>query len=132
MTKLKHLRPLLDVPDLAGTIEFWTATLGFEVTGRIDDDKGRPLWCNVRRDDVAVMFTSHYHDDEPDEEPHEAALTGSVYINVDDVDALAGELSGKGVAFLFGPKTMEHGMREVAVKDNSGYVVLFGQEMLVD
>jgi uncharacterized glyoxalase superfamily protein PhnB len=122
-----HLRPMLDVPDLSATITFWTDVLGFTVGSRLDDDKGRPLWCHIERDGVAVMFTSHYHDDgeDEDEEPHTAALTGSLYVNVDDVDELAAELAPK-TAFLFGPETMPHGMREVAVRDNSGYVVVFG------
>ena len=130
MAKLMHLRPMLDVPDLTGTIEFWTGVFGFTLTARFDDDKGRPVWCEVERDGVAVMFTSHYHDDPSDHdgdgEPHAAQLTGSLYVNVDDVDALAEELSGK-VPFLYGPTTMDHGMREVAVRDNSGYTLVFGQ-----
>ena len=127
MAKMMHLRPMLDVPDLAGTIEFWTGVFGFTLASRLDDDKGRPVWCEVERDSIAVMFTSHYHD-EPDEddEPHAAQLTGSLYVNVDDVDGFAEELSGK-VAFLYGPATMEYGMREVAVRDNSGYTLVFGQ-----
>jgi uncharacterized glyoxalase superfamily protein PhnB len=118
---------MLDVPDLPATMAFWTGTLGFEVIARIDDDAGRPLWAQVSRDGVRVMFTSHYHDGE-DEEPHEAQLSGSIYIDVDDVDGLAGELDGK-VAFIYGPEDQPHGMREVAVRDNNGYVVMFGQQL---
>ena len=130
MTKFWGLRPMLDVPDLAATIEFWTGVFGFTVRGRLDDDRGRPLWCDLMRDDVAVMFTSHYHDD-PDghEEPHAAQLTGALYIYVDDVDGFAAELSGKGVELVYGPETMPYEMREIGVRDNSGYMLMFGQHV---
>ena len=126
MATLTQLRPMLDVPDLPATITFWTDVLGFEVLSRIDDDQGRPTWCAIGRDGVQLMFTSHYHDDDPDEEAHVAELTGSLYIDVDDVDAIASDIKGK-VDFIFGPEDQPHGMREVAIQDNSGYVVIFGR-----
>ena len=131
MTKLLLLRPMLAGPALPATIEFWTGPFGFTVRGRLDDEKGRPLWCEVARDDVAVMFSSHYHD-EPDGDhghgEHHAELGGGLYVNVDDVDALAAELSSK-VALEYGPQDMEYGMREFGVTDNNGFMIMFGQSI---
>ena len=81
----------------------------------------------VERDGIRIMFTSHYHDDD-DEPPHDAELTGSIYIDVDDVDGLARDLAGK-VDLIYGPDDQPHGMREMAIHDNSGYVVMFGQPL---
>jgi uncharacterized glyoxalase superfamily protein PhnB len=125
MAMLRSIRPMLDVPDMPGTVAFWTGTLGFKVIAQIDDDAGRPLWAQVERDGIRIMFTTHYHDDE-DEPPHDAELTGSIYIDVDDVDGLAREMEGK-VDLIYGPDDQPHGMREMAIHDNSGYVVMFGQ-----
>jgi catechol 2,3-dioxygenase-like lactoylglutathione lyase family enzyme len=131
MTKFLGLRPMLDVPDLPATIEFWTGVLGFTVQGRLDDDEARPLWCSLTRDDVGVMFTSHYHDDagaDGHHEPHAAELGGSLYLYVDDVDALAAELSAK-VPLEFGPADMPYEMREIGVRDNNGFLLLIGQDI---
>lgn len=128
--RLTLIRPMLETPDLAGTISFWTEQLGFTVTARIDDDRGRPLWCNLQRDEVRVMFNSHYHDDpEEDGEEHTAMLTGALYMNVDDVDAIAAGIDRSKVEVLNGPADQPHGMREVVVRDNNGYVVVFGQPL---
>lgn len=121
---------MLDTPDIDSTLSFWTASLGFDVVARIDDDRGRALWCQVRRDDVRVMFTTHYHDDpsEDEEGEHTASLTGALYVDVDDVDAVAAALPAS-VPRLFGPEDMRHGMREVAVRDPNGYTIIFGQPL---
>ena len=128
--RLAMLRPLLETSDLGGTIAFWTDQLGFTVTSKLDDDKARPLWCNLLRDDVRLMFNTHYHDDpEEAEEDHGASLTGALYINVDDVDALAGSLDRARVEFLADLADQPHGMREIIVRDNNGYVIIFGQPL---
>jgi catechol 2,3-dioxygenase-like lactoylglutathione lyase family enzyme len=120
---------MLDVPDLPASIAFWTDAMGFEVVARMDDEKGRPFWAQVQRDDIRVMFSSHYHDEEEaDHGAHDAELTGAIYINVDDVDAISTELEGR-VTVVYGPADQPHGMRELAIRDNSGYVVIFGKPL---
>jgi len=131
MAALTQLRPMLAVTDMRATIEFWTEKLGFTVGASMaTQEDAPPFWCNLQRDAVAVMFTwepEHTHDDG---EIHrsEALLGGSLYFNVDDVDALADELAQRGaIAADERPQTQPHGMREVAVEDPNGFHVLFGQ-----
>ena len=133
MTRLVQLRPMLDAADLDATIAFYTDVLGFTATDRMEG------WVNLLRDDVRVMFNQlHTHDgdagggDDGDDHGHEhpaaPAMTGSLYFNVDDVDALAAELDagGRQVSLLFGPVTQPHGMRELGLLDPNGYVLVFG------
>lgn len=127
MTRLVQLRPMLDAADLDATIAFYTDVLGFTATDRMEG------WVNLLKDDVRVMFNQlhthdegdHDHDDHGHDHPSEPTMTGSLYFNVDDVDALALDLGGKAT-LLFGPVTQPHGMREIGVRDPNGYVLIFG------
>ena len=74
------------------------------------------------------MFTwSPPHDHEPGEEhSHEPAMTGSLYIYVDDVMALHADVKNR-VDVMHGPSDEPHGNREFVVRDPNGYVLIFGQ-----
>ena len=129
MTRLSRLRPLLEVRDVEASIAFYTDVLGFTVTSSIGE-AGERVWANLDKDDVMLMVNlMHTHDDEDDDHghdhSHEPTLTGSIYFNVDDVDALALDLGGK-VALEFGPEDQPHGMREIAIADPDGYFLVFG------
>lgn len=121
---------MLEVDDVRATAAFYVERLGFEQGDFIDEGDGTWAWANVRRGAVAFMFTErHTHADDPDADhthPEEPVLTGSLYVNVDDVDALAAELAGK-VILDFGPADQPHGMREIGLTDPNGYFLLFGQ-----
>jgi catechol 2,3-dioxygenase-like lactoylglutathione lyase family enzyme len=135
MTRLQRVRPLLEVRDVEASIAFYTDVLGFTVGSSIADG-GRRLWANLVKDDVMLMVNlMHTHDDDEESDgdhghdhPHEPALTGSIYFNVDDVDALALDLGGK-VALEFGPEDQPHGMREIAISDPDGYFLVFGASL---
>ena len=125
MTRLVTLRPMLDAADLDETIAFYTGVLGFTVTNRMDH-----VWVSLLKDDTSLMFNqlhTHEHEEEDHghDHPSEPIMTGSLYFNVDDVDALAAELAGK-VTLAFGPATQPHGMREIGFPDPNGYFLVFG------
>ncbi|HZN13166.1 MAG TPA: VOC family protein [Acidimicrobiales bacterium] len=137
MAKLTELRPMLIANDLTETIGFYTSRLGFECTGMWtppDHEDGVPVWCQVVRDGVALMFNKG------DPEPHEhenapglihadvPEMSGSIYINVDDVDALFAELQPTVETFEWEPATFPHGMREFALRDCNGYLLVFGAD----
>jgi catechol 2,3-dioxygenase-like lactoylglutathione lyase family enzyme len=135
MTRLTRIRPLLEVTDVEASIAFYTDVLGFSCNTSIGD-AGERVWANLVKDDVMLMVNlMHTHDDEDEDggdhghdHAHEPALTGSLYFNVDDVDALALDLGGK-VALEFGPEDQPHGMREIAIVDPDGYVLVFGMPL---
>jgi uncharacterized glyoxalase superfamily protein PhnB len=133
MPAVTRLRPMLVVNDMNETMAFWTEKLGFTVNASMAAADGQPpFWCNLGRNDVSVMFTweaEHTHDDG---EVHrsEAQLAGSLYIDVDDVDAMADELHRLG-ALPSGtqPEDQPHGMREFAVEDPNGFTIYFGHPL---
>ena len=116
--KLENIRPMLAVTDIDATILFYRKLLGFECVSRMES------WAALRRDSVEVMISlPNAH--EPFEKP---MLTGSLYFNTVDVDALWAELKDK-VSVVYPIENFFYGMREFAVRDNNGYILQFGQEI---
>jgi uncharacterized glyoxalase superfamily protein PhnB len=55
-------------------------------------------------------------------------FTGSLYINIEEVDTLWAKLQEKAT-ILYPIEDFEYGMREFAILDNNGYVLQFGKEI---
>jgi uncharacterized glyoxalase superfamily protein PhnB len=121
--KLTALSPILESTDIPGTIEFYSRLLGFAVRGSFENE-GMIVWCEMVRDEVAIMF-SKPNENTKHEKP---LLTGSIYINVKDVDSCWEALKDKcEVVYPIG--NFIYRMREFAIKDNNGYVLNFGESI---
>jgi uncharacterized glyoxalase superfamily protein PhnB len=119
--KLTFLRPMLESRDLKATIEYYTNILGFTLEEKLEDG-GTISWCTLCRDEVSIMFclpNTHMN-------YGTILLSGSLYINVEDVDAVWESLKDK-CEILYALETFHYSMREFAIKDNNGYVINFGE-----
>jgi len=116
--KLNAVRPMLAVNSIDDTILFYRNLLGFECVSRMGG------WAALRKDQVEIMI-SLPNEHEPFEKP---ALTGSLYFNCSDVDALWDEIKGR-VNVVYPIENFFYGMREFAIRDNNGYILQFGQEI---
>ena len=122
--------PMLEVRDLRASIDFYTNTLGFRLQASWGHDPAQPTWASLSHGPATMMLTQivpHDLGDGAGEHSHDPALSGAIYLYPDDVDALAKELDGK-VPFEWGPQTMVYEMREVAIRDPDGYLLIFGAE----
>ncbi len=123
---------MLEVTDVSASVAFYVDQLGFTCGNTMDAEPGRLLWASLSRDGVGLMVNLlHTHDDDEGDDhghdhPSAPVLTGSLYINVDDVDALAADLAHR-VTIEFGPADQPHGMREFGVVDPDGYFLVFGR-----
>jgi uncharacterized glyoxalase superfamily protein PhnB len=81
-------------------------------------------WAALCRDNVELMI-SLPNTHEPFEKP---TLTGSIYFNTTDVDALWKQIKDK-VSVVYPIENFFYGMREFAIRDNNGYLLQFGQEI---
>jgi catechol 2,3-dioxygenase-like lactoylglutathione lyase family enzyme len=121
-TNLGHrVLPALLVTDMRKTLDFYVDVLGFMQTGYypIESD---PIRTEVRRDGVAIiLFTEAMRlaGDTP-------AFTGVLYVFPESVDRLANEFRGK-VPFQWGPEDTEFGIREFAIRDPNGYLLVFAE-----
>jgi len=115
------LIPQLRTIDLAGSIDFYVAQLGFELAFRYSDFyAGVTLGTQqvhlklVDKPDPSIAFVSeegHLH----------------LYFTTDDVESEAARLKQKGVSFHRDLADTPWGTREFAVFDDQGHVLYFGQ-----
>jgi len=121
--KLTNLSPLLETNDIKTTIEFYTGTLGFTLRGTFEHE-GVTTWCDLVKDGVAIMFSL------PNSKMNyqKILLSGSIYINTEDVDVLWNLLKEK-CDVVYPIENFVYGMREFAIKDNNGYVLNFGESL---
>jgi len=116
--KLENVRPMLAVTNIDETIRFYRDVLGFACVNQMDG------WAALSRDNVELMISlPNAH--EPFEKP---TLTGSIYFNTSDVDALWEQIKDK-VSVVYPIENFFYGMREFAIRDNNGYILQFGQEI---
>lgn len=127
---LNSVTPFFIVDDLAATLEFYQAKLGFSVLhkgggdGNVDND----FWAMVGRDQVMLMFkaiTPEVHP-QPNHSRHEWARWDA-YINVSDPDALYTEFLAKDVPIHRELANTNDGLRAFEIVDNNGYVLCFGR-----
>lgn len=128
MVQVGWVSPVLLVPDVFETAEYYRDVLGFH----FDQIYGEPpSFVIVERDGARLMFR------QPREgvpQPPNASVTpnfpSDVFLNVDDVEALAQELRGKHAEILSGPtyRPIWNG-KELEVRDRNGRVLVFGQPM---
>jgi uncharacterized glyoxalase superfamily protein PhnB len=116
--KLSRLVPMLWVSDTEKTIAFYRDVLGFECANRSEG------WACLVKDNVELMISlPNQH------EPFDRLLfTGSFYFQADDVDGLWERLKDKA-PIVYPIENFEYGMREFAIRDNSGYILQFGRPM---
>src|ERR1044071_1367584 len=116
--KLENIRPVLAVTNIDETIRFYRDVLGFECANRMDG------WAALSRDNVEVMISlPNAH--EPFEKP---TLTGSIYFNTSDVDALWDQIKDR-ISIVYPIENFFYGMRAFAIRDNNRYILQFGQEI---
>ncbi len=120
--------PCLFVRDPKASARFYRDTLGFpdvELFGPPD----APYFAIVRRGraQIFLRFTRDGYGERPWVPDRDEALFDA-YIGVTDVAALRAEFAARGLA-TDPPVDRPYGMREIAVTDPDGYVVVFGQDI---
>jgi catechol 2,3-dioxygenase-like lactoylglutathione lyase family enzyme len=116
MASVTQLSPMLGTKDLARTIDFYTNVLGFTLAATYPESA--PTWCYLTSGTASMMFSA-----QDGAEP--LALSGAIYINVDDLDAVWGRV--KDAAEIDeAPIQREYGVREFVAHDPNGYHLVFG------
>ena len=106
--------PLLLVPDVPATADFYRQVLGFKT----DPGSETARYCVVWRDNAAVHLTSGEH-----------APTGvRLFFWVKDVNTLHQEVVERGAAIAVEIGTRPYGVRDFSIHDPNGVEVVFGQD----
>jgi catechol 2,3-dioxygenase-like lactoylglutathione lyase family enzyme len=122
-SRLMNLRPMLAVTDLRRTMDFYCGKLGF----RCRDTFGTPpVWCDLERDGVAIMFNAPPSADVRHDVPRPSRNYQIFYFNVADVVALRTEFTARGVT-VSDLRVTIYRMKEFEVRDPDDIWLWFGQ-----
>lgn len=106
--------PVLLVPDVPATAAFYHRALGF----RSDPGAATPEYTVVWRDNAAVHLARGEH----------PPAGVRIFCWVRDVNALYQEVVRQGVAIEVPIGTRSYGVRDFAIRDPNGVVVVLGQD----
>jgi catechol 2,3-dioxygenase-like lactoylglutathione lyase family enzyme len=124
--KLESVCPFFIVRDIEPSIAFYVDRLGFEVTFRGPPDD--PYFAIVERDGAWFMLKAITPDVRPvPNHTRHGWARWDAYINVTDVDALAAEFAGRGVAFDSPLDVNQDNLRGFEILDADGYRLYFGR-----
>ncbi len=117
--KLSHLVPILPVTDIGETLKFYAETLGFPSTWSWEDP---PSMARVQRDDLSILFTL-------DVKRARQSAGMDIMIFLLGINALYEEMQARRVRFAAKMEDKPWGVREFAVRDNTGYFLRFAQSL---
>jgi uncharacterized glyoxalase superfamily protein PhnB len=125
--KFYSVAPFFFVDDITHSAEFYRDKLGFQ----FDRIWGKPpSFVMVYRDGVTIMLKSPGSSGASRPNHTVSCDPGwDAYIWVKDADALYEELRSRGVTITREIENTPYGCRDFDVKDNSGYILCFGQDL---
>lgn len=120
MADLTRIRCVLAVQDLGRSVDYYTRVLGMAI------DFTAPGWVFLSRGSMRVML-GECADAMPAHETGDHSYF--VYVTVEGIDELYGELVGNGATFTQKLADKPWGMREFGVRTPDGHRIMFGQEI---
>jgi catechol 2,3-dioxygenase-like lactoylglutathione lyase family enzyme len=118
VVRFSKLVPRLPVAAIQPAVDFYTGVLGFQVGLLWPGDA--PTFAILERDDLSVQFSVAGSDGT------EAVGSATLCFDVSDVRALHASLQ-RVVPVEWGPEVYWYGRREFAIRDNSGYLIIFSE-----
>jgi catechol 2,3-dioxygenase-like lactoylglutathione lyase family enzyme len=122
---LGAISPCFIVSDVNRSIAFYCDKLGFQ--NRFQQPDPDPFFAIVGRD-TAQLFVKAERNvlPEPNHTRHEF-MRLDAFVYVEDPDALAAEVSDRGVDFSAPLQDTHDGLRGFEIRDPDGYVLFFGR-----
>ncbi|KAF0136031.1 MAG: hypothetical protein FD152_1142 [Xanthobacteraceae bacterium] len=117
--RLTGFSAVFTVRDVATSLAFYTDRLGFAVQFRMGEP---PTYAIIEREAVSLHLM-------PASQDPAGLGTSSIYVYVDDVDALHAGLVAMGCPIEIAPEDYSYGMRETSVRDPDGNRFTFGAEV---
>lgn len=117
--RLTHFSAVFTVRDVAASLAFYVDRLGFSVQFRMGEP---PTYAIVERESVSLHLM-------PASQDPAGLGRSSIYVYVDDVDALHAGLVAMGCPIEIDPEDFFYGMRETSVRDPDGNRITFGAEV---
>lgn len=129
--KLLRSTPILCVDRIEPNLGFWIDRLGFKKVSEVPSAGGDLDFVILEKDNLEVMIQTRrsIQSDLPKGMSIED-FKGNTTVQYMEVDSLAEVLSGlHGVPLAMEPTDRPYGMREIMVRDPSGYLIEFAERM---
>ena len=124
---LKHLTPVMVVEQVEPCIAFWVDRLGFTAENQVPGPDGRLVFASAKRDGIEVMYQTRASvlEERPDAERDLHGHSTTLFITVDDIDAVEQAVAGAPVV---SPRHKTfYGSTELYVREPGGNTVGFAQ-----
>ena len=121
MVKVVDSATTIEVKDVVASEAFYRGKLGFRPGVFYGEP---PTFCIVNRDRVTIFLDKV-------RTPHRIPLNQywALYIYVDDVDAMYGEIQSRGVAIDRVIEDQDYGCRDFDIRDPDGHLIGIGQNL---
>lgn len=119
--EFRSLTPNLVVNDINRSAAFYHDVLGFQQVATVPEQSPF-VFVWLKRDTVEIFLNI----------PQNAtptAGTNSMYIKMKGIDDLAAKVEKAGVKLAIPMHTEFYGMKEFAVNDSDGYLIIFAEEV---
>lgn len=125
-TTMKKLTPVLVMPAVEPSLEFWEKRLGFTRTVEVPHESAIGFAILVK-DDVELMMQSEasVRSDFGSGEATMVGTSSALFLEIEDLDAIARALEGYPIAMP--RRTTFYGMHEIGVREPGGHFVVFAQ-----
>ncbi|MDF1544196.1 MAG: VOC family protein [bacterium] len=118
---MQWVNPYLVVKDLASATKFYDEAFGLKTRLMMPDEKGNPMHAELAHKDGVIMMGQ---EDEAQGGKSPSSLGGSpvsLYLYVEDVDAVFNKAKEKGAEVIMEPKEQFWGDKLCSVKCPEGY-----------
>jgi uncharacterized glyoxalase superfamily protein PhnB len=116
--------PILAYRDQHAAIDFLCDAFGFERLAVMEGEDGVIQHAELRLGDGLIMLGDDDVSDFAKVAPPPGS--GSVYVAVDDVDALLARARAAGAEIVYGPRDQDYGSRDFSARDPEGNLWSFG------
>jgi uncharacterized glyoxalase superfamily protein PhnB len=117
--RLTGFSAVFTVRDVAASLAFYVDRLGFAAQFAMGDP---PTYAIIERETVSLHLM-------PASQDPAGLGRSSIYVYVDDADALHAGLVAMGCPIEIAPEDFFYGMRETSVRDPDGNRITFGAEV---
>ncbi len=127
MPTFRKLTPNLIVNDVSRSREFYVGVLCFKAAMSVPD-AAPYVFASVTSGSIEIFFNERNLavQEYPLLSGHPIGATGTMFIEVEGIDALYDQLQGR-VTVVMPIMTKPYGMREFAITDPDGYLVTFAE-----